>query len=281
MPERRAKQKPRVLAFGAHPDDVEFMMAGTLILLAQAGYEPHIMTVANGSCGTMRHEEKEIIQLRRQEAENAARLINAQYHPGLVNDLEVYYESWLIKKVAAKIREIRQEIILAPSPNDYMEDHQNTARIVSSAAFYRAMRNYRTDPSVQPMNGDVFVFHALPYGLRDGMRRGIWAESYVDISDAIELKERMLACHKTQKEWLDESQGLNAYLEAMRMMSQEVAGMSGQKWRYAEGWRRHNHLGLSGKDNDRLAEVLGNKVWVDPAYQQWLDRPPWEMPKKR
>ena len=45
---------PRAFAVAAHPDDIEFMMAGTLILLGRAGYELHYMTIANGSCGSER-----------------------------------------------------------------------------------------------------------------------------------------------------------------------------------------------------------------------------------
>ena len=41
------------LAVAAHPDDIEFYMAGTLLLLKKAGCEIHYMTVANGSCGSI------------------------------------------------------------------------------------------------------------------------------------------------------------------------------------------------------------------------------------
>lgn len=85
-------------------------------------------------------------------------------------------------------------------------------------------------------------------------------EVTVDISDVVAEKEAMLACHKTQKDWLDVSQGLDVYLNTMRDMSAEVARMSGVAWAYAEGWRRHLHLGFSEQDEDRLAEVLGDKA---------------------
>jgi len=44
--------KPAAFAIGAHPDDIKFMMAGTLILLREAGWSLHYMNIANGSCGT-------------------------------------------------------------------------------------------------------------------------------------------------------------------------------------------------------------------------------------
>ena len=40
------------IAIGAHPDDVEFYMAGTLLLLKQAGYEIHYLNLASGNCGS-------------------------------------------------------------------------------------------------------------------------------------------------------------------------------------------------------------------------------------
>jgi len=71
----------------------------------------------------------------------------------------------------------------------------------------------------------------------------------------IDEKERMLACHESQERWLDETQGLESYLHTMREMSAEVAAMAGTG-QYAEGWRRHSHLGFSAVETDPLMEIL-------------------------
>jgi hypothetical protein len=71
----------------------------------------------------------------------------------------------------------------------------------------------------------------------------------------IDRKEKMLACHESQKNWLDESQGLDAYLITMREMSEQVGKMAGT-CQYAEGWRRHSHLGFSNQEIDPLGEIL-------------------------
>jgi LmbE family N-acetylglucosaminyl deacetylase len=141
-----------------------------------------------------------------------------------------------------------------------MEDHQNTSRVVVTALFCRGMRNFETVPSVPPIMGDTFLYHALPYGLRDGMRELVIPGEYVNITEVIDAKEHMLACHRSQKEWLDASQGLDAYLKTMRAMSAQVGQMSGRGWAYAEGWRRHLHLGLSEEDEDILKVILGDKL---------------------
>ena len=267
-----------VLALGCHPDDIEFMMAGTLFLLKEAGCGLHYMNLANGSCGTTEFSAEEIVRIRSQEAQTAAQLLGAEYHASLATDLEVLYDQPLIRKVTAVVREVKPDILLLPSPEDYMEDHMNTCRIGVTAAFCRGMRNYATDPPREPTFQDVVLYHALPYGLRDGMRRRIRPELVVDITSVMDMKEQMLACHQSQKRWLDESQGLDSYLITMREMSAEVARMYGPAPRnpphgakgaktssgafaFAEGWRRHSHLGYSEREIDLLNEVLTTCAW--------------------
>ena len=131
----------------------------------------------------------------------------------------------------------------------------NTARVAVTAAFSRGIRNYRTIPDMPPAENDVMVYHSLPHILCDQMRRPIVPELYVDIGSSIDRKERMLACHESQKVWLDKTQGFDSYLKTMREISEKVGGMSGRS-RYAEGWRRHSHVGFSRKDGNPLADLL-------------------------
>jgi len=261
------------LAVGAHPDDIEFMMAGTLILLKRAGYGIHYLNVANGSCGSAVFSRAETVRRRRGEAQAAARLIGAVHHPSFVPDIEVFYEKRILASLGAVIRRVNPQILLVPSPEDYMEDHTNTGRLAVTAAFCRGMRNFPTSPRAPAVGDSCTVYHALPYGLRDGLRRRVWAGEYVDVSSVLALKREMLACHKSQKEWLDHSQGLDSYLKTMEEMCHEVGRMS-RRFRHAEGWRRHSHLGFSPADRDSLAEALGPKVVVDPRYERRLNARP-------
>jgi LmbE family N-acetylglucosaminyl deacetylase len=90
--------KERILAFGCHPDDVEFMCAGTLILLAERGYEIHIATMTGGEVGHPTLSKQQIRAKRLQEAENSARLIGGRYHYAGGCDLEVDVSSVMAKK---------------------------------------------------------------------------------------------------------------------------------------------------------------------------------------
>lgn len=266
-------QKWRALAVGAHPDDIEFMMAGTLLLLKEAGAEIHMWNLANGSCGTATYNKEDIIRLRWEEAQASAQQAGATIYPPLVDDLSVIYEPFLLARVTAILRTIKPNILLIPSPQDYMEDHQNTSRLMVSAAFSRGMRNFRTNPVSEPWDGDIALYHAMPYGLRDGLRTVIRSEHYIDISSVLSKKRELLIQHTTQKEWLDTSQGMDAYLHAMEGMARTMGKMS-RHYEYAEGWRRHLPLGLSGDEFDPLVTLLRSLCWTDPDYIQSLGNLP-------
>jgi len=108
------------------------------------------------------------------------------------------------------------------------------------------------------------VYHATPHTLTDMMRRPIVPEIYVDVSDVIDEKEEMLACHVSQKEWLDKTQGMDSYLKTMREAAAAVGRLSG-RYRYAEGWRRHSHVGFSRNDGNPVAELLRDRCVLGAA----------------
>lgn len=247
------------MAVGAHPDDIEFMMGGTLIMLGKAGYELHYMNVGNGSCGSATMDAEETVTTRTAEARTAAALIGATYHEPLVPDIEILYEQPLIRKLCATVREVGPEILLLPSPQDYMEDHLTSSRLMVTAAFCRGMRNYETDPPTPPIPDDMRLYHALPYGLCDQLRSPIVPDFYVDVTGVMQTKLDMLSCHRSQRQWLDDSQGVDNYLNTMQDMSAEVGRMSG-RFAFAEGWRTHSHLGFGPEDFDPLREALADHI---------------------
>jgi N-acetylglucosamine malate deacetylase 1 len=153
------------------------------------------------------------------------------------------------------MREVAPEIVLTHSPADYMEDHTNTCRLAVTAAFARGMPNFVVEPATPTVDQAVTIYHSQPHGNRDALGGSVLPGLFVDIGDVIEEKAAMLAAHESQKRWLDESQGLDSYITSMRELCGEVGRMSGQ-FRYAEGWRRHSHLGFCAADADPLLQAL-------------------------
>lgn len=257
------------MAIAAHPDDIEFVMAGTLLRLKEKGWEIHYLNLASGNCGSLEMDAQQTRITRAKEAKEAARILGAKYHSPVCDDLEIVYSVELLRKVTALVRDVAPEIVLTHSPQDYMEDHMNASRLAVTAAFSRGMPNFRVEPPRPPVQGEVTVYHAMPHGLRDGLRRRVDAGAWVDTGPVHEKKREALSAHRSQKDWLDKSQGMDSYLVTMDDLSKEVGKMSG-RFDFAEGWRRHSHLGFSAEAIDPLALALGDAYVVNEAYEKGL-----------
>jgi LmbE family N-acetylglucosaminyl deacetylase len=247
------------LAAVAHPDDIEFMMSGTMLALQKKGWKIHFWNLANGYCGTNQHSREKIIAMRAEEARESAQLAGAVWHEPLFDDLAVFYDARSLAMTAAVMREIQPGLVLTHSPSDYMEDHQNVCRLMVTAAFSRGMSNYVTDPPRDSRSGPLRIYHALPHGLRDGLGRAITPDFFVDVAAHMAFKRELLACHRSQQAWLDVSQGMNAYLEEMENLCREMGAMSGSL-QSAEAFLRHSHLGFCPAEYDPLPSALVGSV---------------------
>jgi len=251
----RADSAGVALAVVAHPDDIEFYSAGTLLLLREAGWAIHYLTLSGGDCGSMTTDRETTRRIRAAEGRAAAAILGAEYHESFASDMLIFYEESLLRRLLAVVRRVRPDIVLTHSPEDYMEDHMNTSRLAVTAAFARGMPNFASDPPVAAHGNDVTVYHAMPHGLCDGLRRPIEPDLFIDTTSVHATKRQALAAHASQKEWLDATQGMESYLVSCDEMSRAVGRLSG-RFEHAEGWRRHLHLGFSARDDDPLAGVL-------------------------
>ncbi len=253
------RRDPVAFAIGAHPDDVEFGMAGTLLLLGQAGYELHYMSVANGCYGSATMTKLEAASVRAQESREAAGLLGAIYHEPIVDDLYVFYTQELVMKLSSIVRQVGPQIMLIHSPQDYMEDHTNACRLSVTAGFCHNVPNCPVNPPAPTVDRKMALYHATPVDLADQLRRPIEPDLFVDIASVLPKVREALACHRSQKEWLDTTQGMDSYLDSMEEMATDVGRLSG-RLQHAEGWRRHSPRGFGPKDYDPLSAALGDLV---------------------
>lgn len=243
--------KKKVLAFGCHPDDVEFMAAGTLALLAGRGYEVHIATMTGGEVGSPTLSGAEIKAKRLKEAEQSAAVLGGYYHYAGGCDLEVEYNSFYRKAATKVMREVNPDIVLTLPPSDYMQDHEITSRLVQNAAYIAPVPLY--DCGAPPTRSAPHLYYWNAVGLKDIFGRALPMQFGVDVSEVMETKEKMLACHASQREWL-EALGWESYIKTMK------------DWSVAQGRlisRKHGecfiqHLGYGFPQNNILAETLGD-----------------------
>jgi LmbE family N-acetylglucosaminyl deacetylase len=244
----------KVLAFFSHPDDAELLCAGTLSLLKKQGWEIHIATMAPGDKGTAEYNREEISAIRKAEAKKAAGLIGGTYHCLEAEDVYILYDRKAINDATALIRKVRPDVVFTASPNDYMVDHEMTSMIVQTACFACGVKNMEVEEeSFEPV---PFLYYCDPMEGKDKLGRPVQPAMYVDISDEMPVKEKMLACHESQRNWLMEHHKMDEYILAMKRFAEIRGRETGT--RYAEGFRQH--LGHSFPQENILKEILGKQV---------------------
>jgi LmbE family N-acetylglucosaminyl deacetylase len=244
-----------VLAIGAHPDDVEFMAAGALALLRQKGWEVHTASLTPGDCGTMTRTREEIGRIRRAEGAAAANLLGGTYHCLECDDMFILYDRPTLLKVIGLIRRVRPDLVFAPSPDDYMADHENTSRLVWSACFAAGIPNIPT-PGDEPFHRIPCLYYMDPVDAKDKFGMPTPADAMVDISGILDLKTRMLACHASQRDWLLAHHGVDEYLDAMKRHGRLRGRQAGCE--FAEAFRQHR--GHSFPQDNWLSKELGDLV---------------------
>lgn len=263
---------PSALALFAHPDDIEFVAAGTMLLLQERGWDIHYMNLCTGNGGSVQMDGPTTAQKRLEEGREAARILGAAFYPPICDDLELDYTVPFLRKIAAVVREAQPSIVLTHAPSDYMEDHMQACRLAVTAAFAHCIPNFVTDPPRPHYSHDVTVYHAMPHGLCDPLRQKLQASSYVNTASVHAHKREALAAHESQKHWLDVSQGMDSYLVSMDEASRAVGKLSG-RFEFAEGWRRHLHLGFSAAEIDPLKDALGDLCLINEACEGQLATP--------
>ncbi len=247
-----------VLALFAHPDDAEFLCAGTLAHLANRGAGIHIATMTGGDCGSTILPPAKIARIRRGEAAKAAQMIGAGYTCLEEKDLLIFYDAPTLKKVMELLRRVNADLVFTHSPVDYMVDHETTSRLCQSACFGGLIPNFKTGArrAARPLRRIPHLYYAQPFGERDILGKEIRPDLCVDITTTLELRERMLACHESQHAFLQAQQGISDTIATMRQMAERAGKLSGFRW--AEGFRQH--LGQGFPQDDLLANLLGDLV---------------------
>lgn len=174
-----------ILAVGAHPDDIDTYCAGTLAKYAAQGREVHMCIAADGCCGTMDLTREEIVRIRRREAQASADVIGADLIWMGYHDASLFSTAEVRDRFRRLLQSLEPDVVLTHTPLDYNPDHSATAQIVWNAAGLAEPRGrFAKRPAL------------YSWELQSGL--GFIPTEYVDISDYMEIKKRMMACHQTQ-----------------------------------------------------------------------------------
>jgi len=238
------------LAFMAHPDDAEFLCAGTLIRLAELGWEIHVATMTAGDCGTTTETPWEIRARRMEEARQAAAVIGGRYRCLGENDGLVVYDQTTLRKAFNLFREIGPSLVFTHAPKDYMMDHEMTSLVARAASFIYAAPNISAYP-LREGSGVPYLYHCDPLEATDPFGNVVQPTTWVDVTQQLDRKTQMLACHASQRAWLLAHHGIDEYLESMK----RHGAMRGREIVTAAAEAFVQHRGHAYPKDDILASI--------------------------
>ena len=178
-----------ILAFGAHPDDVELGCSGTIAKEVSLGKKVGIVDLTRGELGT-----RGTAEIRDQEANDAAKVLgvsvreNLNFRDGFfVNDEAHQME---IIKV---LRKYRPDVVLCNAVKDRHIDHGKGASLVSDACFFSGLRRIETavDGAQQEAWRPKHVFHYIQW-------QPLTPDFYVDITGFMDEKVNSIYAYKSQ-----------------------------------------------------------------------------------
>jgi N-acetylglucosamine malate deacetylase 1 len=178
-----------ILAFGAHPDDVELSCSGTLIKHIKAGKKVGLVDLTRGELGTRGTKE-----IREAEAAESTKIMGVSIRENLdMDDCFFTNDRENKMKVVQAIRKYQPEIILANAVSDRHPDHGRGAALVSEAVFLAGLLKVETmaDGKKQDLWKTKVVYHYI-------QDRYIKPDFIVDISDFIEIKQQAIKAFKSQ-----------------------------------------------------------------------------------
>ena len=178
-----------ILAFGAHPDDVELSAAGTLIKQVKKGFSVGIVDLTLGEMGTRGTPE-----IRKKEADDAAKIIGAKFRDNLcLTDASIDTSKDSISKIVRKIRLHQPKIILCNAIKDRHPDHAIASKLVSKSCFISGLLKYET------FENNISQFPHRPINIYHYIQdQWIDPDLIVDISEEFNQKNKAIMAFQSQ-----------------------------------------------------------------------------------
>lgn len=194
----------RALVVFAHPDDAEFGSAGTVAKWTRGGTEVVYVCVTDGSAGSNEPGvvREELAEIRQSEQLAACDVLGVADCIFLgIPDGMVEVTLDLRRALTREVRRFRPDVLVAPDPTRFWDEERRYVNHSDHRAVGQAsMAVLNPDSSTRPMFSELLAEGLEPFEIRY-----LWvptydggADTYVDITDTIEVKIEALRCHKSQ-----------------------------------------------------------------------------------
>jgi LmbE family N-acetylglucosaminyl deacetylase len=230
----------RVLAVGAHPDDLEILCAGTLARFVMEGHYVLMAHACRGDKGHGQIPPEELGEVRYREAQAAAAVVGAEALALGFPDCELYVGDASTRCFVDLIRRAQPDLIITHHPDDYHGDHRAVSKLVVDASFAAGLSYYVTELPAVAVTPSVYFMDTLA-GI------DFTPKEYVDITATIEVKLAAMRSHQSQVTWIREH-----HASDIEDLIRTVAHFRGLQCgaRYAEGFQRLRAWGRLGTSRE-------------------------------
>ena len=183
--------RERVLAVVAHPDDAEYLCAGTLARAKRDGAVIGICVLCKGDRGQPAVPIANLAAVRRREMAAAAKLLGAVLLRGEFGDGQLVDGPDQRKKLIQLYRRFQPTLVLAHWKEDYHSDHRAAGTLAEATTWFCASAGHQTRAAVMGRQPALWWMDTMNM---TGFEPGF----FVDVSGQVDLKRRMLVCHQSQ-----------------------------------------------------------------------------------
>jgi bacillithiol biosynthesis deacetylase BshB1 len=228
-----------ILAFGAHPDDVELGCSGTLAKEISLGKKVGIIDLTRGELGT-----RGSVAIRNSESANASEILGVSVRENLdMRDGFFINDEAHQMKVIEMLRKYRPEIVLCNAIQDRHIDHGKGSKLVSDACFLSGLRRIETivDGKSQEAWRPKVVYHYIQW-------ENITPDFVVDISGFLEIKMESILAYSSQfyKENTSEPESpitSKNFLDSVKYRAQDLGRIIGTA--HGEGFTVERYLAVN------------------------------------
>lgn len=187
----------RILAVGAHPDDIEFGCGAFLLDAVDKGAQVTLIVLSKGEAGTQGDGPTRVV-----EAQYAANLLGANLHfVDTAGDTQIRASLETTQVLAGEIRRLQPDIILAPTGHlNQHPDHRETNILVRDA---HRLARYGKTPGLEgsnPHTAQLLLFYEITSGGEEG--NGL-SSFLVDVSEHVSRWKELMECHASQVKNMD------------------------------------------------------------------------------
>jgi N-acetylglucosamine malate deacetylase 1 len=178
-----------ILAFAAHPDDVELSCSGTILKHIALGKKCGIIDLTQGELGTRGNAK-----LRAQEAAQASKILGISVRENLkMKDGFFANDSKHQQEIIKKLRHYQPEIVLCNAVSDRHPDHGRAAKLISEACFYGGLTKIKT--TYNGKSQKAWRPKAVYHYIQD---RYLKPDFVVDVTPYVEYKMNSIKAYKSQ-----------------------------------------------------------------------------------